>query len=229
MREAARAEEFEPAETITEVTESNGWWHIMMGSMGFGLETLEGRPEPKVGDQIELRRRGLSLIIGVKLNGVTIFDKTDFDLHLENVEQKLRYELKRIEEFKGQRAELDRTYEALPPYFKMRLNKFRTNNPSFRWEFEPYEMDCCTEALKIASACKTPEEVERFRKLDYPEQKAIAGIHDGHSGNSFGMACRLAWLYLKEPDSVVKMHGALAALVGSQAYGCVPKDEGPAD
>lgn len=50
-------------------------------------------------------------------------------------------------------------------------------------------------------------------------------ISEGHSGNTFGMACRLAYLYLTEPENVIKLHGALAPLVGSKEYGCVPRDE----
>lgn len=54
------------------------------------------------------------------------------------------------------------------------------------------------------------------------QEDAIPGLFDGHSGNSFGMALRLASLYLSRPELVAQEHGALCPLVGCQDYGCVP-------
>lgn len=43
---------------------------------------------------------------------------------------------------------------------------------------------------------------------------------DGHSGNTFGCAARLAYHYLTEQENIVREHGALVPLVGCEKYGC---------
>ncbi len=55
-----------------------------------------------------------------------------------------------------------------------------------------------------------PKQKERVPDLAYDE----------HSGNTFGVACKLAHCYAAEPDLVPKMHGALCPLVGCESYGC---------
>jgi hypothetical protein len=52
------------------------------------------------------------------------------------------------------------------------------------------------------------------------QRELIPSLSDGHSGNSFGAAVRLAYLYLTQPDLVEKEHGALCPLVGCEDYGC---------
>jgi hypothetical protein len=52
------------------------------------------------------------------------------------------------------------------------------------------------------------------------QDEVIPGLDKGHSGNSFGAALRLAYLYLERPDLIAKEHGALCPLVGCQDYGC---------
>ena len=52
------------------------------------------------------------------------------------------------------------------------------------------------------------------------KQKMIVPIDDGHSGNTFGCAVMLAILYVTSPEYIIKAHGALAPLVGCEAYGC---------
>lgn len=53
-------------------------------------------------------------------------------------------------------------------------------------------------------------------QLSYEEQREVVpNLNDGHSGNTFGCACALAFAYLDCPENVPKMHGALSPLVGS--------------
>lgn len=213
---------------VKSVRESGKSWDISCDGSGFGLEKKYGI-EPKVGDEIELRCYG-SRIDGMKINGLTVFDKTEADIEMERQRHSAKFTLDQIDAFEKNKAALDAKYDALPDHFKRRLDKFRKNNISFRWEYEPYEMSVCVDAVKIAEALKTPEEIKRFRELDYREQKKLVpGLDDGHSGNSFGMAVRLAYEYLNNPENVVKLHGALAPMVGSEAYGCVPKKESAPD
>jgi hypothetical protein len=85
-------------------------------------------------------------------------------------------------------------------------------------------MFVCTQAVLIADKLKTPEAIKEWKKLEYGKQQAqVPGLSDDHSGNTFGAACYLASIYLQEPESVVEVHGALSPLVGSIAYGDVPK------
>ena len=104
--------------------------------------------------------------------------------------------------------------------FKARIDRFWRNNPDFRVEYENYEMFCCTQAVGIADAMKTPEGVQNFKTKQWDEQKALfPELSDGHSGNTFGCSVALAYWYLSQPENVTKAHGALSPLVGSEAYG----------
>lgn len=57
-------------------------------------------------------------------------------------------------------------------------------------------------------------DLERFKER-------MPAYDSGHSGNTFGMACQLAALYIAAPDKVGVLHGAGAAVVGSEEYGDV--------
>lgn len=139
------------------------------------------------------------------------------------------------------RAILDAKYDALPQVFKDRIDKYRRNNPDFRWKYEGYEMFCCTEAVKLAThalsltdgdqhvAAETLRALATSEAPDRYEQQRIfdtaAGLDDGHSGNTHGTAWHLAWMYLSHPDLVEKRYGAIAPLVGSEEVGDVPKGQ----
>lgn len=72
----------------------------------------------------------------------------------------------------------------------------------------------------IADRLKTVEAIEEFYSLSYDEQvQVIPEMEEaGHSGNSFGAACLFAKIYLSSPEQIINLHGALAPLVGSDAY-----------
>lgn len=58
-------------------------------------------------------------------------------------------------------------------------------------------------------------------ELDYEKQiQKVPDLDEGHSGNSFGVSCRLAYWFIKEPEYVYKEHGALCPLIGCKNYGC---------
>lgn len=201
------------------------WISISAGSCGFGMETKYG-VVPEVGDTIILHTVGFSLIRGLTLNGKLIYYKTDQDLEVERLEQQLKYEEEKQEKFKKEVKSLDKKYNKLPQIFKDRIDRFRQNNDRFRIDFESYELFCCEQAIVIAKACKTPEGVQSFSKMDWKDQKnKVKKLDDGHSGNTFGMSTQLAYWYLQQPDVVVKAHGALATLVGSDEYGDSLKTE----
>lgn len=142
----------------------------------------------------------------------------------EKDEWSKNYEREQKKEFERDKIKLDMDYSSLPDVFKRRIDKFRNNNPDFRWKYEKYEMFVCKQAYILAQTLRTPENVEMWSKKSYEEQMRLVPLFDkNHSGNTAGMATVLAYWYLKEPENVVKLHGALAALVGSEEYGCVPR------
>ena len=80
---------------------------------------------------------------------------------------------------------------------------------------------CCEDAVKIANALRTPAAIKDWSQLPWEQQTAaVPDLNDGHSGNSFGAATRLAWLFLSDPDAIPREHGALCPLVGCRRYGC---------
>lgn len=180
---------------------------------------------PKPGMVARLYGRGIGYTVrGLTLDGVTVFYRTDAEQReqgrrdIERREQEQRYD------FEKNRAEMDRRYRDLPEVFQRRLDKFRQNNPDFRWKFERYEMFCCEQAVAIAEKVKA-DDLSAFANLEWRQQKMIVPkLDEGHSGNTFGCAVALARLYLSDSENVVKMHGALAPLVGSEEYGCVPRE-----
>jgi hypothetical protein len=205
------------------ITRASGWEFYVPRK--YGVEPLPG-----------MTARFYGKGIGYPVRGLDLDGQEVFYLSPEQQEEKHRRECERMDrrrknDFETGRAGLDAQYEALPAVFQRRIDRFRRNNPDFRWEFEPYEMSCCVDAVKIAGVARESgvdldQWFSNFNKADWKKQNAIVpGLFEGHSGNSFGCAVYLAKLYLTEPEHVVKMHGALAPLVGSEKYGCVPRAE----
>ena len=127
---------------------------------------------------------------------------------------------KSIEEWETKKGETAAAIAALPDVFRQRF-EFFMRTPGWGPEFGPYEIFVMQEAVKMATRLGSADAIAEFVKKSAEEQKRIIpDLGEGHSGNTFGMACRLAHLYLKEPALVPKMHGALCALVGCETYGC---------
>lgn len=182
---------------------------------------------PQAGDRARFWPRKFGMPVrGLVLNETLIFyrsPKEEEERHRQWVQEK---EENDRATFERNRARLDEQFNALPPEFQRRIARFRSNQPKFRWRFESYEMSCCVDAVKIASTLRTREAVRNFSKMSYEEQKtAVPGLFDGHSGNTFGMAVRLAHHYVTEPSLVWREHAAIAALVGCDDAGCPPVDE----
>lgn len=212
------------AQVVKSVKEYETGYDITLGeSTGFVLskEQLGDVDPPAVGDQLTLYTRGWSWIRGVDLRGEPLYYKTDAELEAEQIESVRQREAKMREEFGRNEAELDAKFDSLPPVFQRRVQWFRDHAENFRWEHEAYELSSCIDAVKIAEAMKTPEAVREFGGMDWDKQReAVPDLFDGHSGNSFQVAVRLAWSYLTEPLLVVAEHGALTPLTGCEDYGC---------
>jgi hypothetical protein len=218
-------ENYQETRTITEVTDGKEMMTISTGVMCCGLYKKYG-VTPKVGDELTVHTKGGSFgtIRGMDLNGKKIFWKTDKELEAERVEWLRKNEEEKQQKFKDNVAELDKQYDALPKCFKERIDKFRANNDRFRIDYEGYELFCCEQAIAIANGCKTPEMVQEFGKKEWAEQLLqVPELSDGHSGNTFGASCKLAYWYLSNPENVQKVNGALSPLVGSVEYGEVAR------
>jgi len=212
----------EPA-PITDLKRTRGGWSIGTKNNGFFLsrKQLGNAKPPKIGDMIYVYTHRGSMIRGVDLRDEALFYKTDAELEVEHEQWVEEREARERKRFEKNRRKLDRQFASLPDVFQRRVSWFRAWNPDFRWKEEAYELSCCVDAVKIAEAMKTPAGVQRFQKMSHAkQQEKVPDLYDGHSGNSFGMACHLAWMYLKDPLLVIAEHGALTPLVGCEAYGC---------
>lgn len=62
---------------------------------------------------------------------------------------------------------------------------------------ESYNRFCCEQGIIIAESLRNKDKIVEFHKMGWDEQKSLVpGLDDGHSGNTFGMACKLAITYL---------------------------------
>lgn len=213
--------------TLTKVEQGRDYYSLSSADgIGFGLRSDYG-VQPKVGDVVVLYTRNFSTVRGVDLNGEPVFYKTGAELDDEHRRYVEGLEREKDESFEMEREERDAAYDALPDVFKRRIAWFRSNNPRFRQDFEPYEMSSCTDAIKLAAWAQSSADpaaaIQRFREADYDEQKRMVPEldYDAHSGNSFGFAVRLAYHYVTEPENVYEEHGAMVPLVGCVDYGCL--------
>jgi hypothetical protein len=218
--------------TKVETSPESDYYTISMGAMCFGLDKAHGY-EPSIGEEITIHTKGGSFgtIRGVDIKEKNVswkrvFWKTDEELDEDHRLWVEKYEKEKQERYLKEVDSMDAQYNALPDFFKKRIDRFRKNNDRFRVDYESYELFCCNEAVIIANACKDFETVEKFSKMNYNEQyDMIPEMSHDHSGNTIGCAISLAYWYLKEPEVIEKIHGALSPLVGGEAYGDVPKKD----
>jgi hypothetical protein len=206
---------------ISEVTRGEDGWGFTMED-GLGFFCPDRGIEPHVGDTARLYGKGFGFVVrGLDINGQEIFYRTPAQREKENKRQAEQYRQDQRDRFEQNKAELDAQYDALPSVFKARVDRFRRNNPDFRWKHESYELFTCTEAVKIANHFGSPDAINEFYHARGERQREMfPSLSDGHSGNTFGAACRFAQIYLSEPELIERMHGALCPLVGCKEYGC---------
>jgi hypothetical protein len=195
------------------VTSSNGWSIGVPASYGV---------EPKVGDRFVTWGSFGRPVRGMALNGRVLYYRTPAEQDAEDQRQADAHKAERIAEYESKRADFDRRVAALPAPLRERIEGFRAfKGEAWRWEFEPYEMACCEEAARIAARFNTADAVRSFAKLPYEAQKqAHPTMDDGHSGNTWGTALRLAVLLCERPELVARDHAGICALVGCEDAGC---------
>lgn len=196
-----------------------GWW--------LSVEKSKFANPPQVGQVMTQYGRGIGAPVrGLDVDGVEIYYETEDEYRTrQKVEAEVRNSARRAEA-DANRAEADARIAALPDCFQKRIARFRRNNPDFYWEHEGYEMAACVDAVKIAAAFREADNpadaLNAFHALPWSEQKAhVPGLDDGHSGNTFGMACRLAHHYLTDERYVFADHAAISPLTGCEC-GCPP-------
>jgi hypothetical protein len=208
--------------TIESVTESGNYYELRFDhAMCIGCPRVEGIV-PKPGDTLRLWGRGFGFTVrGIAINGQIVRYETDAEERDRHARELVESEMGQLAEAENRKAADDARVAALPEVFQRRIQRFRDGNPDFWWKHQSYELFCCEQAVTIAGAMNSPADLQAFTKLEWEQQKRIVpGLDDGHSGNTFGMACRLAHWYLTHPENVEREHGALVPLVGCREYGC---------
>jgi hypothetical protein len=155
-------------------------------STGFGVgrdrvaRDVWERFTPEAGDEITLYLRNGSYTVGLDWNGKRVFLCTEEELEAERAFDSARRDRQKAEELEWNREAMDADYDALPQVFKDRIDRFRTNNPDFRRDYEQYEMFICKEAVVLAETTRVAvasdqyaEEVEAF--WADPEKLKLAG------------------------------------------------------
>lgn len=177
------------------------------GTMGLGVPKFDGKPEPKVGDTLRVYGGGFgSTFHGIDINSVEVFWRTPWERMAKRVQWLADYDRRKREHFAAEKDELDRKFDALPDPLKRRIERFRGEDPAFRVESEAYELVACVDGAKIAAHLRYEvdagadpgEAVKRFYDLGWERQKELVpDLDEGHSGNTFGGACRLALALLR--------------------------------
>lgn len=196
---------------VVDITSSNGW---SCGYNDGGTGVV-----PKVGDTWTTYGQIGYAFHGVALNGRVLWYLTPEEEEAKRQRELAEMDAKRQADFEANRNQLDRDYDALPPLFKVRIDRFRKANEDFRWKYEGYEMFVCSQAVAFAEWAQTPEALDAWAQLPYDKQREMCpDMADGHSGNTFGCAVALAREYLTHRERVPLAMGAMAPIVGTADY-----------
>jgi len=201
------------------ISYKDGGWEIQFdNSTCFGIPK-DSVVTPKKGMLVRIYGAFGHEVRGLDLNNTEIFYRTPVEQEEKHRKRVEESNCKKKKEYEKKKIGYQKRIDVLPEVFQARFERFRKANPDFGWDYEDYELFACEEAVKIAKHCETKDAVVSFQKKPWEEQ-IKAGISDGHSGNTFGFACRLAYWYVSKPENVTLEHGALVSLVGCKAYGC---------
>jgi len=210
--------------TLTRVTEHADGYSIEHDGCGLCIPRVDGIA-PKVGDTARFYSRGNGIgfsVRGVFINGERVYYRTqaEDDAHHAAAAEKVRQD--RHDTFAAERGSRDARIAALPEPLRLRMQGFiEAGSDEWRAEFEPYELYVCEQAGVFAAALGTSDAVREFVKMDPPAQhERVPGMDDGHSGNTFGSACRLAVFVLDRPDDVPNVHAAMCPIVGCKDAKC---------
>ena len=205
--------------------------YSVLTNEGYSLLVGPSPLVPVVGDRLRLYGRGFGYEVrGVVIEGVgTVRYESEAELRDRYLRERAERDAVKQRALDEQRAERDLRVRELPPPLRARVERFQRARPTWRRDFEPYELFVCEEAAKLAEHFADVDvgdggavyRLNEWAQLGYAEQQQEVTLSDGHSGNTFDHTVVLARLLLLEDDElVIKMHGALCPLVGCEEYGC---------
>lgn len=174
---------------------------------------------PKPGEVARLYGKGL----GYPVRGVAVGDRV---YHYQTEEEYKAESQASVEGRLNKKRrewlqESEKRIDALPPSFQDRMKGFLERKKDFGPKFGLYELMVCEQAFAMAKHFGSTRKLKDFSEMTYIRQREVFPmLAEGHSGNSFAMSIRLAYLYLTDQNSVVREHGALCPLVGCEEYGC---------
>lgn len=87
---------------------------------------------------------------------VPVYYQTKAERDAEHGAWIAEHQRKQRADFEKQRDELDYQFELLPDDLKRRIQRFRDEDPDFRWKEEAYEMASCAEAGRLYRAAMDP-------------------------------------------------------------------------
>lgn len=213
---------------ITEVRDAKTHWAIESDGAWLHVEKAKLTGKPQVGQIARYYGKGFGYgVRGVAIDGRVAYYETEQEYAARVRREQQERDAGQKAAADARRPEADAEVAKLPPCFRKRIERFRRNNLDFYWQHEPYEMAACMDAVKIADALRGDDDpldsLQTFHALPWEEQKRVVPeLSDGHSGNTFGMACRLARHYLVDDRLVFAEHAAIAVLVGCEEAGCPP-------
>lgn len=137
---------------------------LIVSRPGFGGWTTQMpwpiEERPAVGNRIRVWSNG-SMNHGVSLwrsnrTLIPVYYKTKQERDVEHGYWVAEHQRKQRSDFAAQQAELDAQFEALPPDLQRRIQRFRDEDPDFRWREEAYEMAACAEGGRLYRAAMDP-------------------------------------------------------------------------
>lgn len=227
---AAQDKEHQDA-TLVEVRADDvgGWTVTRADGFCFWLQNTIGvlARAPQVGDRIRFFGRGIGYCVrgAALLRGDVVAGLYSYETEEEHEAARLaqidREKRERRERFDAKRAVFDADLAALPEPLRERMTGF-VNRKSDAWLYAhgDYEMFCCKEAAKIASACSSEDAIAKLASSS--AEQARVGIDAGHSGGTFAASIGLARMLLRENAAYIvpRAHAAICRLVGCETAGC---------
>lgn len=221
------AEDYQYEEdTVKSINLQPDWLSVGMSNgfhIGWDREEYPSAPIPKEGDSIRLYGKGFGYQVrGIVVGQTTVYYRTEEQQQQKHEKEAEESKQKRLREFDLNKDKQDQRLLALPVEFQERISAFLEKNPTFRSDYEPYELFCSEQAVAIAKELGSERKAyTEFLALDVKKQlEKVPKLSDLHSGNTLGYAIRLALTYASRPEDLRKEHGALCNLVGCISYSC---------
>lgn len=232
--------------------EGNGWvFRTSKVSGCIWVDKENDHDIPKVGQLVRIYHLGHigigSVVRGLDLEGKHCRYQT-YEMLINQYFKHIKDEkILQQQKFEEEKELLDKQFKLLPAVFQRRIERFRFNNEDFRWKYESIELELSGQAVALArylhkqTGTKFPigkipidkreaynanivDKANHFFSLpNIIMQHLVSELDDVHSGNSLAHVHLLSVLYLTDPKKMVKVNGCLSCIVGSEAFGDVPR------